>query len=160
MGRSLYNGSDEATEETNTTGLMDGILSFDPTEGRKLVFAAITRGGKTGIPIYWDPKQGAATDLPLDTELALQYREAGEDDWQTVSEPVDNIQPWRDRSVADQQDEEVVGSVVVPIKGAEVHVRDVDEFRVAINSSAAMSWSDSAGLFFEEDAVRETAIGT
>lgn len=158
MGKTLYNGSEEATEKTNTADVTTGILEIQPNDGLMFEIVAMAIGGAVGLPIYWDPKQGAASDLPLDTELFLQYQEAGSDDWVTVSEPVDNIQPWRARSVADQQDEDVVGSVVVGLKGAQINVRDVDLFRVAINSSATISWSDSTGLFFDERTVTEKSL--
>jgi len=161
MPKSLSNSSSEATEETNTTGVMTPILEFTPDDGLmwRILEQAVRTGNQVGIPVYWDPKQGASTDLPLDTKLSLQYKAPSMDDRQTVSEVRDNIQPWRARDLSKQQNEEYIDSVKLTLKGGadELRVRDIDTFYVSVDASAQIDWTN-ASLFFDPAAVEEGSL--
>lgn len=156
MGRNLSNISTIATEETNTTGVLDPILKIEPKDGTRLVFKpGVARGSEMGIPIYAELKDSNDDDLPQDTTIALQYEAPTDDNRSTVSEPKTNIRTYRTLSLKDQQNEDYTDSVKHELKGTPPHiVRDVDEFYVSIESSAQIDWSNSQ-LNFEEKAVEE-----
>lgn len=155
--RQLSNISTEATEVVNTTGVRTSILDVTPEDGTALILYNMAEGA-AGIPLYMDLQDSNGDDLPTGTEFALEFKSNIDDQFSAVSHVLDNIQPWNARGIAEQQNEEYVDSVRVPLKGPRLNVREVDTLRVAIQSSAQIDWSNSA-LYFDKRHVVETSDG-
>lgn len=165
MSKQLSNISEQATEQTNTTGVMDPILDIQPDRGRSIeIQGAVETGQAPGIPIFADLKDSNGNDLPLDTEVALQYKAPGDDEPHTVSDKLTNIRPFNTNSIQKQQDVRNIDSVKVELKNTDemmsagmvpaVEIRDVDHFYVAIKTSTAIDWSNSK-LYIDRNAVTE-----
>lgn len=153
--KQLSNVSDEATEQTNTTGVRTSILDVQPEDGTRLIVHNAA-DGEAGLPIYFDPRDSNDDKLPLDTEFVVTFERNIDDDSSAVTDVQDNIQQWRARGVSEQQNEEYVDSVRVPLKGKRVIVSQTDTLSVEIESSAQIDWSNSA-LYFDKRFVEEVS---
>lgn len=155
--KSLSNISSQATERTNTTGEMTPILEINPDRGTVIALLnnAVERGEQaTGVPVFADLKSGAATDLPADTRMQIEFEGPNDQTRRAVSEAKENIRAYRALTVTQQQNEEYIDRVKHVLKGEAVRVEDVDTLYVSVEASAQISWSDSQ-LTFDETAVRE-----
>ena len=167
MTKQLSNQSSNkvvATEETNVTGVMSPILTFSPEDGLRLVLQGMVESGSArGFPIYADLNQGDGSDMPEDTELAVQYERPEMDQPQTVTFTLDHIRPWNSLTLEQQQDEETIDRVKVELKNTDsalakgvmpqLGVRDIDDLHVSVNSSAQIDWSQSR-LYIDRNAVQ------
>jgi len=135
----LSNIHDYATQRTNNTGGdASPILEISPDNGLFLtILNSAARGSAPGIPVYAD------------------LRDANDDQRNRVSEVRDNIQPYNTLSVQDQQDEEYIDAVKIPLLGNALNVRDIDTFYVSIQSSEEIDWSNSQ-LYIEGSVVNES----
>lgn len=155
MARNLSNISDIVTEQTNTPGVMDPVLEAVPKDGTRLVIKnQVERGDAAGIPIYAELQDDDGDDLPQDTRLALMFETPTDDSPRVVSEPMENIRPYRTLSIRDQQNKEYIDSIKHRLKGNALEVEDVDRLYVAIESDTEIDWSNSR-LEFESAAVKE-----
>lgn len=150
-----------ATQRTNTTGEPTPILEISPDSGLGLVIAnAVARGKAQGIPIYASLQDAGGSDLPLGTSLRLEYERPTDEQRNRVSEVRDNIQPYRNLTIQDQQDEEFVDAVKLPLlggRGQRPTVRDIDTWYVTIESSTQIDWANSQ-LFIEGNAVQRVPM--
>jgi len=157
----LSNIHEYATELTNDTGDTDPILEISPDSGLFLTIVnMVVRGSGEGIPVYADLRDSNDDQLPIGTSIRFQYEAPGDSDRTTVSDVRDNIQPWNNLSISQQQDEEFVDSVKIPLEGGpgqQINVRDIDSFYVTIESSAQIDWSNSQ-LYIEGNAVTESPM--
>lgn len=142
----LSNISDEATEQTNTTGVRTPILDFQAEDGTVIILHN-EADGEAGIPVYASLQDTNGNDLPLDTEMVFTFESNIDDSASAVSDVRDNIQPWRARGVAEQQNEEYVDSVRVPLKGQRLVITNVDTLHVELDSSTQIDWSNSSFYF-------------
>ena len=152
----LSNIHEFATEEVNTPGLRTPILEISPDSGLALVIlTAAARGTDLGVPIYADLRNSSDENLPLDTELLFEFERPGNDsDKNRVSEVRDNIQPYNNLTITEQQDMEFIDSVKIPLLGDAVITRDIDSFYVSVTSSEEIDWQYSQ-LYIEGSAVTE-----
>ncbi|MFB6302774.1 MAG: hypothetical protein ABEH78_07945 [Haloferacaceae archaeon] len=142
-----------ATQRTNTTGVRTPILEIQPDDGLLLqILNQVARGSAEGVPIYADLKDSTGSDLPLGTSLVFEYERPEADDTRRVSEVRDNIQPYRNLTITEQQDEEYVDAVKLPLLGRALNVRDIDKWYISIDSSAQIDWANSS-LYIEGNAV-------
>jgi hypothetical protein len=140
--KSLSHLSDIATQETNTTGVTTPILTVDPTDGTRLRFLQMVLGG-VGLPVHMDLRDSADNALPDDTELIFRVDLPTSDEPIAVSVRQDNIAAWNKLIVSEQQNEENRDAVRVELKDDIVNVRYKDTFRIEVNSSAQIDWSNS-----------------
>ncbi|WP_144901357.1 hypothetical protein [Halobellus captivus] len=151
----LSNIHEYATELTNTTGQADPILAFSPDEGLLLeLINRATRGSAPGIPVYMDLRDSNDDPLPIGTSVQVEFERPSDRNRNVVSEERDNIQPWNNLSISQQQDEEFVDSVKIPLLGKALQVRHIDTVYVSIESSAQIDWSNSQ-FYMEGSAVNE-----
>lgn len=151
----LSNIHEYATETTNTTGSTSPILEITPDNGLFLqIMNAAARGSVPGVPVYADLQDSNGNNLPLGTSLRFEYEAPGDDERSKVSEVRDNIQPYNNLTITEQQDEEYIDAVKIPLLGSALRVRDIDTFYVSVNSSAQIDWSNSQ-LYIEGSAVDE-----
>jgi len=151
----LSNISDSATELTNVVGVVSPIIEFSPGDG--LFFEILNRaarGNAPGVPVYAKLRDSNGDPLPLDTTLRWQYEAPGDSEPRSVSETRDNIQPYNNLSITQQQDEEYIDAVKIPLKGSTLRVRDIDSLYLSIESSEEIDWSNSQ-LYVEGSAVDE-----
>lgn len=162
MTKQLSNQSSRkvvATERTNITGVMSPILTFSPEDGLKAVIRGmVAAGNERGFPLFLDLNQADGSDMPEDTELAIQYEAPEMDQPQTVTHPIDHIRPWNALTLNEQQDEEYIDRTKVELKNTEsslkkgevpqVIVRDLDDLHISINSSAEVDWSQSRAYVY------------
>lgn len=154
----LSNISDNATEQPNIPGVVSPILEFSPDEGLALVLRnAAARGTAAGIPIYAKLYDSNGDLLPLDSSLRIEYESPGADERRKVSEVRDNLQPYNNLSITEQQDEEFVDAIKIPLLGESLTVRDIDSFFISIESSAEIDWSNSQ-LYIEGSTVSEVPM--
>jgi hypothetical protein len=154
----LSNISEDAEELQNTAGVVSPILEFTPDEGLAFILSnAAARGRSPGIPIYAKLYDSNGDLLPLGTSVRIEYESPGADERRKVSEVRDNLQPYNNLSITEQQDEEFVDAVKIPLLGNELEVRDVDSFFISIESSAVIDWSNSQ-LFIEGSVVEEVQM--
>lgn len=157
MGDQISNISKEATEVTNTTGVMDPILEVEPTDGTAFVIDAnVRRGSQAGIPIFADLRDSNDNQLPQDTEIVLQFQGPADADRTSVTEKKENIRAYNTLTIKNQQNEEYIDSVKHVLKGSGLVVEDVDTLYVSIKSSAQIDWSNSR-LTISENAVMEVS---
>lgn len=149
--------SDVVTTLTNSTGTWDPILQIDPDRGTLIRIANTPeehgRGTKRGVPHYMKLRSGAATDMPIDTQLEWRVTLAGEDSPVAVSQRVDSIANWTQDSLTTQRSDDNVDSTKIDFqappgsdKSGSVRafsVRDIDLLELFINSSAAISHSNT-----------------
>jgi len=165
MTKQLSNATSYADERQNVPDVMSPILTFTPEDGLMLVIRGmVSAGSERGFPIYMDLRDSNGDPLPEDTQLAFKYKAPGMDDAQTVTHPLDHIRPWTALSLEQQQDEEYIDRVKTILKNTDValqrgevpdlRVRDIDELRVSIESSAQVDWTNSR-LYVDRNAVRE-----
>lgn len=153
----ISNISNEATELTNTTGQPDPILEISPQDGLIFeVLAAVARGRAPGVPVYMDLRDSNNDPLPVGTSVRLEFEAPGDKERSRVSKVRDNIQPWNNLTISDQQDEEYVDRVKIELLGERIIVRDIDSLYVTIESSTQIDWSNSA-VYVEGNAVNEYA---
>ena len=165
MTKQLSNATSYATERTNVTGVMSPILTFQPDDGLMLVIRGmVSAGEERGFPVYADLRDSNDDPLPEDTELSFRYKSPQMDAAQTVTHPIDHIRPWNSLTLNEQQDDEFIDRTKIELKNTDqalaqgeipqVRVRDIDELRVSVNSSAQIDWSNSR-LYVDRNAVRE-----
>ena len=155
---SLSHLSDVAEQKENTPDVRTPILKIKPEDGTKLVFKnRLPVGSAPGLALYAD-LQSSSGQLPVDTEVVLEAKEAGDNEFSTVSEVVGDISSYNNQSIQDQRSDDNVDSVKVELDGREVHVRDIDTFRVSIDSSEVIDWSSSS-LYFDRRGVEEKQKG-
>ena len=153
--KQLSHLSDEATQETNKTGVTTPILTATPDQGTLLrLLAAVSVGKAAGLPIYMDLRDSNDDPLPVDTSFVLRALRPTNDEPVTVSVKEDNIASWNNLSVAEQRNEDNVDAVKIELKGDHVNVRDKDFLRFEVESSAQIDWSNSE-LYVEREGVIE-----
>lgn len=155
--KSLSHTSDEATQQTNTTGEMTAILEFSPNDGNLFKFLnRVATGDESGLPFYMGLLDSAGNALPTDTKVLLRATLPHKPQPVPVSEIEDNIAAWNGLSTKEQRNEENVDQVKIELEGETVNIRDIDKIDVAIESSAAIDWSQSGTeLYVERAGVRE-----
>jgi hypothetical protein len=166
MSKQLSNATSFATEETNIKGTMSPILRIEPDDGLKLIIRGmVSTGSERGFPFFADLRDSADDPLPEDTQVAFRYRspEMDLDQAQTVTHPLDHIRPWNALTLNEQQDEEFIDRVKVELKNTDsalargeipqVQVRDIDEFRISIDSSVEVDWTNTR-VYLDRNAVR------
>lgn len=151
MGKSLSHLSEEATQATNTTGVLSAILTAQPNDGVWWQFHnRVATGDAQGIPLIMDLRDSSNNQLPVDTEVILRVERAEDDEPNAVSVAEGNIAPWNDLTTAEQRDEDNIDAVKIELKDNNVNVRDSDTFSVDINSSTAIDWANSEAYFARE----------
>lgn len=154
--KSLSHLSGEATQQTNTTGVMTPILEIDPDDGTMIRLLQMVLSGR-GLPVYQDLRDGSDNQLPDDTEYLLRVTRPTDDDPVAVSTKEDNIAAWNKLTTAEQQNDENRDAVRLELKGERINVRYKDTLEVAVNASAQIDWSNSE-LYFERQGVEEVAF--
>ncbi|SEN04440.1 hypothetical protein SAMN05216388_1001233 [Halorientalis persicus] len=165
MTKQLSNATTYADERQNVPDVMSPILSFTPDDGLMLVIRGmVSAGSERGFPIYMDLRDTNGDPLPEDTRLAFKYKAPGMDDAQTVTHPLDHIRPWNALTLEEQQDAEYIDQVKTILKNTDtalqqgeipdLNVRDIDELRVSVKSSAQVDW-DNSRFYIDRNAVRE-----
>lgn len=167
MTKQLSNFSDIATEMTNVPAAdeLSPILKISPEEGLALLIKGMVETGSAkGVPIYADLRDSNDDQLPTDTSIALQYKQKGSDDRQTVSHVQDHIRSYNTLDVDAQQNEENIDAVKHVLKGTEealdegvmpkIGVRHIDNFYISINSSTKIDWANSR-IYVDRNAVSE-----
>jgi len=167
MSRNLSNVSDIAEEKTNIPGTKSPILTIRPKDGTGIVIdGMVGNGEQPGFPLYGGLYAQDGSEMPLGTELALQFESPGDDDPQTVTHPFSNIRPYRTLSINEQTNDEQVDAVKHVIKGSEqalaegemprIAVGHLDELHVVATSGKQVDWSHpDTRLSFDKSAVTE-----
>lgn len=155
MGKALNHLSDEASQVTNTTGVMTPVLEIDPEDGRVLhLLNHVPVGSGPGLPVYMKLYSDASgTQMPNDTQVQLMAKPSGESQYKPVSVIEDSFSAWRENSIADQRNEENVNAVKIELEGERVNIRDIDTLALAVNASAQIDWTDSE-VYFEKTGVQ------
>jgi len=149
----LSNIHEYAAELVNIPGVTSPILEFEPEDGIGLrVRNNAARGSAVGVPIYLDLRDSNGDQLPVGTSVRFEYESPTSEERNRVSEIRDNIQQYRALDIRDQQDEDYVDSVKIPLLGPNVEVRSIDSFYLSIESSTEIDWSQSAA-YIEGDVV-------
>lgn len=154
----LSNIHDTATERTNITGTPSPILEFTPDDGLMLeLLNRAARGTAQGIPVYAKLRDSNGDPLPLGTSLRFEYERPSDEQRNRVSEVRDNIQPFTNLTIQEQQDEEFIDSVKIPLRGNKLRVRDIDSLYLSIESSEQIDWSNSQ-LYIEGSTVNSSPM--
>lgn len=155
MGKSISHLSDEATQQTNTTGVTTPILEVSPDNGTMLSFSnSVGSGSEVGMPVFAKLRDANGNNLPADTSLLLRAFRPTDDEPVAVSVSEDNIAAWNALSIAEQRNEENIDSVKVELSGPAVNIRDKDTIRFEVESSAAIDWANSE-LYVARQAVTQ-----
>lgn len=151
----LSNIHEYAEERTNTAGIVTPILEFEPEDGIGLrVLNNAARGTAEGVPVYADLRDSNGDQLPIGTAVRIEYESPTSEERNRVSEIRDNIQPYNTLSIQDQQDEEYVDAVKIPLLGNNVEVRSIDSLYISIECPEEIDWSNSA-LYIEGSVVEK-----
>jgi hypothetical protein len=152
--KQLSNLSDEATEKTNQTGVMDPILEIDPDDGTMLRLLNDALAGEEGLALYLKLRDSGDNKLPTNTELLLEAERATDDSRRAVSVKNDNISAWNTLSLKEQRDTEFIDQVKVELQGEAINIRPMDTLYLSLKGSTAIDWSNSEA-YFERKGVRE-----
>jgi hypothetical protein len=156
MTKTLSNVSSVAEEQQNTTGVLDPILAIQPENGTRLVIQnAVERGQQTlGVPVYGEFRDSDGNPIPLESRLALQFEQPADDSPSVISEPFENVRPYRSLDLKEQQNTDYVDRVKHVLRGKGLVVGDNDTLYVSVESSAQVDWSNTR-VQFAESAVTE-----
>jgi hypothetical protein len=145
-GSTLSNTHPYATEDTNTTGELDQILTFQPEDGVRLLLRNLMEGGRVGIPLYLRLRDSNDDPIPINSSLTWMFKRPGDDTWTVVGRTRDNIQPWVTLTLAEQRNNDNAGATLLPLKGGDgqvLEVTDVQEVALALDSSVQVDWTNS-----------------
>ncbi|MUV87796.1 hypothetical protein GJ631_14860 [Natronomonas sp. CBA1123] len=146
--------SQYATQQQNTTGELTPILTFSPEDGTaEQIRHAVNKGDESGVPIYFDLRDGSGNPLPNDTEVLLRVDVPSKEQPVVVSERLKNIAAWNALDMREQRNEENIDAVKVDLKGKVINVRYFDSLRVDVVSSEQVDWSNSE-LYVDGKATR------
>lgn len=144
--------SEIVSVESNTTGTFDPILRADPNRGTLVRLANMVRAGdEAGVPVFADFKDSNNNPLPVGSAFRFSVKVAGERQARVVSEEVDNIGVYNRLSLSEQQDQDNIDATKVRLKRPKgsirnmpdaIQFRDVDEFRVELESSTQVDPSN------------------
>jgi len=141
--------SDIVSAETNSTGKWDPILTANPDRGTWTRIKNMVRAGTAmGVPVYAKFKDSNNNELPVGSAFRFSVDVAGERQPQILSEEVDNIGVWNRLSLSEQQDVDNIDAVKVRLQDPvgnpvdAIRFRDVDEFRVELNSGTQIDTSN------------------
>lgn len=145
--------SEHAEKRTNTTGEMTPILASVLDRG---TFARIRnqvrKGDEIGIPVYADLRDTNGDPLPVNTSVQFEIKVAGKSRTFKVSKEMRNISVYNSQTIKEQRNSDNVDSVKMVLTQPEanggqkvpfVDFRDIDEFRVSIDSAAQIDWANS-----------------
>jgi hypothetical protein len=152
---SLSNISDVTTERTNTPNTLTPIMEIEPDDGTAIVISnMVERGEEMGVPIFANLKDSNDDDLPAGTRMAITFEGPNDESPSVVSEPFDNIRPYRGLEVKEQQNEEFIDRVKHVLGGQALVIEDVDKAYVSIESDKQIDWQYSR-VQFSQKAVQE-----
>lgn len=144
-----------AEQHENIPDYLTEILTFSPEEGQKLVvLPRVGTGDEAGVPIYGKLYDEDGNELPIDTHVVLKYDAPTLNEPRAVSDERENIRPYRNLSIPQQQDRDFIDRMKHKLLGAGVIVRHIDELQVAIESSEVIDW-DASELYIDENAIRQ-----
>jgi len=153
--RSISNGADIATEETNMTGVSTTILEIDPDSGTLIkLLNNFPTGDSAGLPLFFKLNDSNDDPLPTDTSLVLTVLRPTDDEPVAVAQAESNIAAWNQLSISEQRNSDNIDSVKIELNGDAINVRDKDFLRVQIDASAQIDWSNSE-FYIPRQAVRE-----
>lgn len=159
MGKNISHLSDIVELHENTPGELTPILTIKPEEGTVIGFLnRVPQGDATGMPLFMRLLDTDGDNLPVDTTLVLTARQPGDSRFAPVSIKEDNISPYVNKSITEQQDSQHIDSVKVELRGRAVNVRDVDEFAIEIESDRQIDWDAGSEVYFDRNAVREAQL--
>jgi len=155
----LSNVHPNVDEVENEPGDLSPILEISPDKGLFYrILNRVQRGRQAGVPLYLDLRDSDGNKLPVGTTVGIRFESPGDEEPYLVSELRDNIQAWNNLSIRDQQEEEYIDSVKLPLKGPKLNVRDIDTAYLVIDSTAVVDWSQSQA-YIEGNAVTEAPKG-
>jgi len=168
MASIFGNGSDTSkhTEtEQNAAGHMTPILVHEPPRGTKMrLVNHVARGDQVqGIPVTMKLYDSNGDQLPIDTELRFEVMTAGSTDAIQLSRQVEDISTWNQLDVTEQQHSDHIDATKVVLATPEdrggnvldsIAWRDIDQFRVAVDSSEVVDWSQGSELSIDSTAVK------
>lgn len=151
------------TTSQNVTAAADPteILSVDVDDGLmfQLLQYAVATGSSVGIPLYMNLRDAADNVLPTNSVLDFQVKLNGETQYQSILETrIEGIGFWNRHTLSEQQNKDYIDGAKVKLAGSEVNVRDIDSFRVVLDSSTQIDWSNST-LIVDSDAVEVASYG-
>ena len=144
----LSNGSTAEGVETTTpdTGHMDPLFTFSPDQGLFVrILAAIASGSEAGVPIYMKLRDSNGNLLPVNTEVAVQVKRAGEQSYHDITERVTNIAHWNQADITKQRNVENIDASKFALQypegsgkqgsPAHVDIRDIDDLAFSVQSA-------------------------
>ena len=152
--RPISNGSDEAREEQNATGLMTPILAISPEDGTKLQFSNVSIGGSRGLPLYTDLNVADGSDIANTTELLIATKEPTEEAYTVESEKEDSIHIRNNLSITQQQSEEFNHNITHKLDARSLTIYQDEELWIMVKSPDQVDWSQSR-LKIGREAVQE-----
>lgn len=160
MSKSLSNISSEATEEQNTPGILSPILRIEPDDGLALVLQNnVNVGDEAGIPVAANLENSDGEDLPIETDLALGFRQPGDDDFTVVSEVKSDIEVFNLLSLTEQRETDKIDATKIKLKGGarQLIVGENDELLVLAEGPEQIDF-DNSRLSLNENAVTEVSM--
>lgn len=166
----IYNSQgtspDIVSQDTNTTGKMDTVLTVQPDRGTFLrILAAVSKGQTVGVPVYAKLRDSGNSNLPVDTQMQFVLEPAGMDATLKVSAKIESINEYHNLSLSEQRNRDNVDQVKIKLQQPEtqggeplapdeyIDFRDVDSFQVQIKSSTQIDWSNSE-FYIDSNAIR------
>lgn len=139
------------------------VLEVSPDRGTWLrILNHVNAGSQQGIPVYMDLQNSAGNNLPPNTRMFFSIALSNSGDDVRVSQKVKNIAFWNQNSLTTQRNKnDVDGAKVVlehpsmaPSSGPaeKVDVRDIDTFKVKLQSADQIDWTNSS-FFFDSSAI-------
>jgi hypothetical protein len=111
---------------------------------------------RLGVPVTMKLRDSNGDLLAVNTEMRFEVLLAGHSDPVAVSERVEDISSWNTLSITEQRKNDYVDATKIMLQESEsrggdpvgaVSWRDIDEFRVAIESASQIDWSQSEFSF-------------
>jgi hypothetical protein len=160
------NTTDEISTSTNTTGVMDAIITLQADRGTWIrVLNHVAKGSESGLPVYMDLRDSNDDPLPAPTECQLGAKEAGMTQFFKVSARKRGISHWINQSIQDQQHSDYVDASKIPLEYPENHPESGQERdhidithtdKLAFMVNASTQWDPNNSRFhFDSNAVEQ-----
>lgn len=163
----ISNISDQATERTNSAGVLTPILEYQPIDGVTTILKnAVEKGDqRLGFPVFAELYNTNGNLIDPKSRLAFGFEAANADSFEVVTVPFDQVRPYNTLDVKEQQNEEFIDRVKHKLKlpsgfdgnpaGAGFTVDHTDTLYVLLESPDQIDWSQGSRLQVYEDAVTE-----
>jgi len=144
------------------------VFEVDPDRGLFIRIAnRVASGQELGVPVYMKLRDSNNNDLPASTSAFWTMTVQGQEQAHKVSAKRATMQHYLSNTITQQRDKDNIDAAKFVLQRPEtgptsepvnsLQIRDVDTFRLEIDSSATIDWSNSE-LYIDTNATTKGAL--